>query len=76
LEIAYKPDQDIYTEEEAAQALNVSVFRLRVVLDEHIFNDGTARPEKVTFRSSDLVLLQFWLRMVSNPKVIRMPKRP
>lgn len=65
----------LYTEQEAADFLGVSVSRLYNLLDGHIFNDGSPRPADVTFTNSDLVLLRFWLRSEPNPKVVRMPRR-
>ena len=70
-----KTTKEFYTEVEAAEALNMSVSRMYMLLDEHVFNDGTVRPEQLKFRSSDLVLLRFWSRSTPNPKVVRMPKR-
>ena len=70
-----KPVQEYYTEAEAAEALEISVTRLRYLLDEHVFNDGTARPEEITITYSDLLLLGFWQRSTPNPKVVRMPRR-
>jgi prophage maintenance system killer protein len=70
-------DQTItmYSEQEAADLLEISLFRLYNLLDEHVFNDGTARPADLTFTSSELVLLGFWHRLEPNPKVLRMPRR-
>ncbi len=70
-----KPLKEFYSEIEAAEALNISLTRLRVLLDEHIFNDGSERPTELQFRGSDLVLLRFWDRSTPNPKVVRMPRR-
>ncbi len=70
-----KPLKELYSETEAAEALNISLARLRLLLDEHIFNDGSARPSDLQFRDSDLVLLRFWNRSTPNPKVVRMPRR-
>lgn len=70
-----KPFKQFYTEPEAALILGISVACLRGLLDEHIFNDGTERPEDLRLRASDLVLLRFWHRSTPNPKVLRMPKR-
>lgn len=70
-----KLDHEFYSEAEAAEALGISVPRLYTLLDEHIFNDGTPRPEQLTFTSSELLLLGFWDRSTPNPKVVRMPKR-
>lgn len=72
---ADKPFKQYYTESEAALMLGISVFTLRMLLDEHIFNDGSERPENLQLRASDLVLLRFWHKSRPNPKVIRMPKR-
>ncbi len=67
--------KDDYTETEAAEFLGISLGRLRQLLDEHVFNDGKARPEQLTFRLSDIVLLEFWDRSTPNPKIVRMPRR-
>lgn len=67
--------KEYYTEVEAAQTLNISLGRLRQLLDEHVFNDGKPRPEQVSFRLSDIVLLEFWDRSTPNPKIVRMPRR-
>ncbi len=67
--------KEYYTEAEAAQALNISLARLRQLLDEHVFNDGQPRPEQLSFRLSDVILLEFWDRSTPNPKIVRMPRR-
>ncbi len=68
--------KEYYNEVEAAAMLGISVGRLRLLLDRHIFNDGSCRPPQLQLRSSDLVLLRFWNRSEPNPKVLRMPKKP
>ncbi len=70
-----KLQKETYTELEAAQTLGISLARLYLLLDENVFNDGTPRPEKLTFQAADLVLLGFWHRTSPNPKVVRMPHR-
>jgi hypothetical protein len=70
-----KPSKEFYSELEAADYLNISITRLHSLLDEYIFNDGTARPEDLSFCEADLVLLGFWMKSQENPKVIRMPRR-
>ncbi len=72
---ADKPFKEYYTEREAALMLNMSVHTLRRLLDEHVFNDGTDRPNDLILRASDLVLLRFWHRSEPNSKVLRMPHR-
>jgi hypothetical protein len=70
-----KPAQEYYTQAEAAEVLGISITRLQYLLDEHVFNEGTRRPEEITITYSDLLLLGFWQRSTPNPKVIRMPRR-
>jgi hypothetical protein len=48
---------------------------LHSLLDEYIFNDGSPRPQDLTFCEADLVLLGFWSKTRENPKVLRMPRR-
>jgi hypothetical protein len=67
--------KETYSEFEAAEALGISIGRLRDLLDDNVFNDGTPRPDNLTLRPSDLVLLGFWHRTSPNPKVLRMPRR-
>jgi len=67
--------KDVWDEIEASQALGISLPRLHSLLDEHVFTIAHPRPEGCTFSSSDLVLLEFWLRSEPNPKVVRMPRR-
>lgn len=70
-----KPLKEFYTEGEAADELNISIPELHSLLDEHIFNDGSPRPDELSFCEADLVLLGFWSKSKQNPKVIRMPRR-
>ena len=73
-ELIYK-DKDTYSEHEAASTLGISVSRLHLLLDEHVFNDGGSRPRDIELTSSDLLLLQFWNRTTVSEKVVAMPKR-
>ncbi|MGZ4789847.1 MAG: hypothetical protein ACXVZV_01320 [Terriglobales bacterium] len=75
MRIAKDRDIDSYTEAEAAEMIGISISRLHMLLDEHIFNDGSARPPDLHLRSSDIVLIAFWNRSTENPKVLRMPRR-
>ena len=70
-----RTDKDTYSETEASQALGLSVERLHLLLCENVFNDGSVRPENLTFRPSDLVLLEFWNKSMGDKKIVRMPKR-
>jgi hypothetical protein len=73
--LTIRKNEDLYSELEVANQLGISVSRLHDILDRHIFNDGTKRPEGLTFTHAELVLLEFWRRSEPNPKVVRMPKR-
>jgi hypothetical protein len=68
-------DKDFYTEQEAAEALGISVTRLRMLLDQNVFNDGGSRPRDIEITAADLLLLRFWHRSTPSPKVVIMPKR-
>ena len=73
--LTVRKSADLYSEREAADLLGISVSRLHGILDRHVFNNGTIRPEGLTFKHPELVLLEFWRRSEPNPKVVRMPKR-
>jgi hypothetical protein len=70
-----KPVKEFYTEPEAAGYLNIPLGELHTLLDEYIFNDGSPRPQDLTFCEADLVLLGFWSKTRDNPKILRMPRR-
>jgi hypothetical protein len=71
-----KKPKEFYTEQEAAAALEISLARLHLLLDQNVFNDGGSHPENIEFTSSDLLLLRFWNRNLPKQKVVTMPKRP
>jgi len=48
---------------------------LHVILDAHIFNDGTPRPENVEFTSSDLLMIAYWVEKTPMENVLAMPMR-
>ena len=66
---------EMYTEQEVADRLEISVSRLHQLLDKHIFNQGARRPANLTFTNSELVLLGFWNRSQPKGTLVRMPKR-
>jgi hypothetical protein len=72
---ATRPVKESYTEVEAAAALGITLDRLRGLLDQNLFNDGMPRPDQITLRPSDLVLISFWNKTAPNTKVVRMPRR-
>jgi len=71
------PKDHLYSESEAAAALGITVARLHQVLDQHIFNNGSLRPNAIRFTSSDLLLLGYWCsgQSTNSHEVITMPKR-
>ena len=64
----------LYSEDAAARELGISLARLYQLLDDHLFNDGSTRPENMTFQYADLLLLEFWKQNSAIPKVVRMPR--
>ena len=63
-----------FTERQAAEWLGISLESLYRLLDLHIFNNGTTRPQDLSFTHSDLLLLAVW-RDESMEKVVPMPRR-
>ena len=57
------------------EKLDTYLETLYMLLDEYIFNDGSPRPQDLTFCEADLVLLGFWSKTRDNPKILRMPRR-
>lgn len=72
---SYPRFKKIYTEEEAARALGISLLRLHMILDENVFNDGPPRPMHVLLEPSDMVLLEYWSNQPPHAKVVRMPRQ-
>jgi hypothetical protein len=66
---------EFYSELEAAEALGITISELHHLLDEHIFNDGTPRPQNLDFRYSELLLLSVWSGRPIIRKVVEMPLR-
>ena len=67
--------KEFYSEQEAAQWLGISLARLHLLLDEYVFNDGLPRPENIELTASDVLLLEFWNKVLPTQKVVAMPKR-
>lgn len=70
-----RKQKEYYSEQEAADALEISVARLHLLLDENVFNDGGVRPRNIEITAADLLLLRFWNRCLPSQKVVAMPKR-
>jgi hypothetical protein len=67
--------KQLYNEREASEALGIPLPLLHVILDAHIFNDGTPRPENVEFTSSDLLMIAYWVEKTPMENVLAMPLR-
>lgn len=66
--------QDSLSELQAAQRLGITIDALYRLLDQHIFNNGTPRPEGIRFTHADLLMLSYWCEPRYG-KVLPMPKR-
>ncbi len=60
--------KQLYSEKEAAEALGIPVILLHAILDEHVFNEGTPRPENIEFTASDLLLLSYWIETATRER--------
>jgi hypothetical protein len=71
-----RTSQDLYSEAEAAAALQISIARLHELLDQYVFTGGNVRPAAIEFTSSDLLLLGYWNSSGERPqaKILSMPK--
>ncbi|MGA2989231.1 MAG: hypothetical protein ABSD88_02065 [Candidatus Korobacteraceae bacterium] len=61
--------KQLYNEREAAEALGISTLLLYSILDEHVFNQGTPRPENIEFTASDLLLVSYWVETATQQKL-------
>ncbi len=52
--------KQVYSEQEAATSLGISVNSLHSILDRHVFNEGAARPEPLELMLSEVLLLAYW----------------
>jgi hypothetical protein len=69
MHITKQSAKQLYNEKEAAEALGISIFQLHSILDEHIFNQGTPRPQNVEFTSSDLLMISYWVETMAQQKL-------
>src|SRR5260370_41074288 len=60
--------KDSYSESEVAGYLNISVATLHLLLDEHVFNDGTRVTRELTFCDCEIALLGVWNTVRKNPE--------
>jgi hypothetical protein len=60
--------KQLYNEKEAAEVLGIPVLLLHAILDEHVFNEGTPRPESIEFTASDLLLIGYWVETATRQR--------
>ncbi len=71
-----QPVKQVYSEQEAANSLGISVNTLHSILDEHVFNDGVPRPATMELMLADVLLVAYWIgEEVGDRKVVAMAKR-
>ncbi len=56
-----QPVKQVYSENEAASALGISMTSLHSILDKHVFNDGAPRPETLELMLSEVLLIAYWV---------------
>ncbi len=70
-----QPVKQVYSEQEAANSLGISVNALNMILDKHVFNDGGPRPASMELMLADVLLVAYWLGEEVGPKVVSIAKR-
>jgi hypothetical protein len=70
----FRPEKMDFTECEVAQQLGISLERLHHLLDANVFNDGGDKPESITFRPQDLVMIGIWDK-ITPQNVVTMRRR-
>ena len=56
-----QPVKQVYSEQEAANSLGISVSTLHSILDRHVFNDGASRPSPLELMLSEVLLIAYWV---------------
>jgi hypothetical protein len=71
-----QPVKQVYSEQEAANSLGISVNSLHSILDRHVFNDGAPRPEPLELILSEVLLIAYWAEQEKlGMKVVSIGKR-
>lgn len=74
MEQAVRMNKESYSEQEAAEALGITVTRVQLLLDEYVFQDGLGRPAEIRLLPTDLILLSIWDKEAPT-NIVRMPRR-
>jgi hypothetical protein len=71
-----QPVKQVYSEQEAANSLGISVHTLHSILDRHVFNDGNSRPSPLELMLSEVLLIAYWVEQENvGLKVVSIGKR-
>ena len=71
-----QPVKQVYSEQEAATSLGISISSLHSILDRHVFNDGAPRPAPLELMLSEVLLIAYWAEQENlGMKVVSMGKR-
>ncbi len=71
-----QPVKQVYSEQEAANSLGISINTLHSILDRHVFNVGNSRPSPLELMLSEVLLIAFWVEQENvGLKVVSIGKR-
>jgi hypothetical protein len=71
-----QPVKQVYSEQEAANALGISMNSLHSILDRHVFNDGASRPSPLELMLSEVLLIAYWVEEENlGSKVVSIGRR-
>jgi hypothetical protein len=71
-----QPVKQVYSEQEAANSLSISLNTLHNILDRHVFNDGIPRPQTMELLLADVLLVAYWMdEECVGQKVVTMGRR-
>jgi len=56
--------------------LGISIVRIRALLNEYVFGDGSTRTTAIEFTSSDFLVLSFWHHSLPRRKTGRISQTP
>jgi hypothetical protein len=71
-----QPVKQVYSEQEAANSLGISLNSLHSILDRHVFNDGVPRPAPLELMLSEVLLIAYWVEEENlGMKVVSIGKR-
>ncbi len=71
-----QPVKQLYSEQEAANSLGISLSTLHTILDKHVFNDGVPRPTTMELMLADVLLVAYWMdEETAGEKVVSIGRR-